>query len=673
MRLNRMVVWGAGGAAAAVVLVVVVLVLVMGGDDGDIRDDGATPIAVVLTSVTADAVVLPIQSANLSMTRAGIVHEIRVTENQIVSEGDVLATLVNDRESSAFSKAQTDLAVAISNLSGENARIGKERRDELEALPVDSGIAGLALMDAEANFLFVSGVPLGQGDALLPEWSRFKSVRDESLANAQAGLEQAKEDYLIALGVSSTTGIPETPESRANLANRTQDIDHKKFAVFRLEIEVWEAEKQGEVLQDAINDVTAASNGLDNARWDLDAARAQSALGIRTARKLADGAEDSLRDGYLKWLGVDLTTEEITMDPESLYEQWDLDLDEAFDRSNLAYGNGIAPNDPSTRWNEFTVFAWLYLHPLAGSIVPTCGNTLDVQTGQTCIARDIENVYDNYLDAQDALNTATSEGPSTVADAENAIFAADQALTDAQNELTQIGAGKAEVILEHARAELAEAVAARDDLLDYPDPIVVAQAEAKMLAAEAHLSGLMDWPNAFEIELARGEFRRAESRYARLSAGPDPLDEARRDAALAKARAAVDVADSNLEIATIALADTEIRAPFGGTVTAVDINAGEEIGPADVVMRLADISRWEVETDDLDELSVVNLREGDAVIVKFDALPGLEMQGTVSSISKFGEQKQGAITFTAKIRLDGFDERLRWNMTATISKTDTGA
>ena len=193
-----------------------------------------------------------------------------------------------------------------------------------------------------------------------------------------------------------------------------------------------------------------------------------------------------------------------------------------------------------------------------------------------------------------------------------------------------------------------------------------------MLAAEPRINDLLDWPNAFEIALARGELNRAESRYARLSAGPDPFDEARRDALLAEARAAVDVAESNLEIATIALADTELRAPFGGTVTAVDVNAGEEIGPSDVVMRLADVSRWEIETDDLDELSVVNLREDDIVTVKFDALPGLDMQGTVISISKFGKQKQGAITYTARISLDGFDERLRWNMTATISKTEAG-
>lgn len=671
MKFNRIVVWGAGGAAAAIVLIVVVLVMVISGDS-DISEEGATPIAIVLTSVTADAVVLPIRSADLSMTKAGVVHEILVSQNQIVSQGDVLARLENGRESSAFTRAQTDLAIAKSKSAELAATIGKERQDEMETLPIDAELAGLALRDAEANFLHVSGELLGQGDSLLPEWAKFKAIQDGALANAQAGLEQAQEDYLVALGVSTTDDIPETSDTVANLASRTKAVADSELAVLRTQLALKEARKLDKALQDAINGVTSAGNGLNNAKWDLESAKAQSALGIRTAQNLANDGEDNLRDGYLKWLGIDLTIAESAMAPETLYENWGLDLNEVFNRNNLVYANGIAPDDPSTRWNEFTVFAWLYLHPLAGSVTPTCDDTLDVPNGLTCIEREIEDVWEAHLDAQDGLNTAASDGPSAVAKAENAIFDAEQGLTDAENELAQVMSGKANFDVDYAIGQFAAAIAARDDLVNYPHPIAVAQAKAKMLAAEAELNDMLDWPNAFEIELARGQFERANSRYARLSVGPDPLDEARRDAVLAEAKAAVEVAGANLAIATIALEDTEIRAPFGGTVTAIDIHIGEEIGPSDVVMRIADVSQWEIETDDLDELSVVNLREGDTVDVSFDALPGLDMQGTVASISKFGQQKQGAITYTAQITLNGFDERLRWNMTATISKIDAG-
>ena len=37
-----------------------------------------------------------------------------------------------------------------------------------------------------------------------------------------------------------------------------------------------------------------------------------------------------------------------------------------------------------------------------------------------------------------------------------------------------------------------------------------------------------------------------------------------------------------------------------------------------------------------------------------------------------GEEKQGAITYTAEIDLNEFDDRLRWNMTASIRKETAG-
>ena len=105
-----------------------------------------------------------------------------------------------------------------------------------------------------------------------------------------------------------------------------------------------------------------------------------------------------------------------------------------------------------------------------------------------------------------------------------------------------------------------------------------------------------------------------------------------------------------------------------GTMGSVDARGGERVSPGVVVVRIADLSAWRLETENLDELSVVNLRENDRVTVTFDALPELEIVGTVVSIGAFGEEKQGAVTYTAVIDLEKHDERLRWNMTAAITK-----
>ena len=103
-------------------------------------------------------------------------------------------------------------------------------------------------------------------------------------------------------------------------------------------------------------------------------------------------------------------------------------------------------------------------------------------------------------------------------------------------------------------------------------------------------------------------------------------------------------------------------------IVRLNVNAGEEVSPRQFVMSLADTSEWELVTLDLDELSVVNLSEGDGVSVVFDALPDLEMNGTISRVSRYGEEQQGAVIYSADVRLSSTDPRLRWGMTASISK-----
>jgi len=86
-----------------------------------------------------------------------------------------------------------------------------------------------------------------------------------------------------------------------------------------------------------------------------------------------------------------------------------------------------------------------------------------------------------------------------------------------------------------------------------------------------------------------------------------------------------------------------------------------------VLVRLADLGNWQIETTDLTELGVVNVREGDDVAVTFDALPDLQLPGKVATIRGYGEDRQGDIVYTVVITPDRHDERLRWNMTAKVS------
>ena len=54
-------------------------------------------------------------------------------------------------------------------------------------------------------------------------------------------------------------------------------------------------------------------------------------------------------------------------------------------------------------------------------------------------------------------------------------------------------------------------------------------------------------------------------------------------------------------------------------------------------------------------------------MITVDALPGVEIPGKVTRIRAYGENRQGDIVYMVVVKPDRQDERLRWNMTASVS------
>jgi HlyD family secretion protein len=161
------------------------------------------------------------------------------------------------------------------------------------------------------------------------------------------------------------------------------------------------------------------------------------------------------------------------------------------------------------------------------------------------------------------------------------------------------------------------------------------------------------------VDAAGAEISRAQAQLELLEAGA-------RAETIAAAEAEVVAAEAALEQAQVALAETELKAPFAGNVARLDAKVGEQVGPGSPVVTLADLSAWQIETDDLTELNIVQVQEGDPVTITFDAIPDLELPGKVVRLKAIGENKMGDITYTVIIRPDEDDDRLRWNMTATV-------
>jgi multidrug resistance efflux pump len=226
-----------------------------------------------------------------------------------------------------------------------------------------------------------------------------------------------------------------------------------------------------------------------------------------------------------------------------------------------------------------------------------------------------------------------------------------------QDEITSIQAAEQQCAASEARVR--EAQARLEDVLNGVDADELARARADVTAAQAVLAQLEGLGRSGRLAAAEAVVAGAQARLDALQAPP-------RSADLADARARVAAAEAALRRADVARARATPTAPLSGTVVAVNVEVGERPDDTGAALVLADLERLEIETDDLTELDVVNIVEGAAATIGFEALPGVELRGRVSRVKPMGENNQGDITYTVTIAPERLDPRLRWNMTAQV-------
>ncbi|MEZ4618954.1 MAG: HlyD family efflux transporter periplasmic adaptor subunit [Caldilineaceae bacterium] len=204
-----------------------------------------------------------------------------------------------------------------------------------------------------------------------------------------------------------------------------------------------------------------------------------------------------------------------------------------------------------------------------------------------------------------------------------------------------------------------EAAQARYDAL-YADPAAdaAAAAQARVQQAQATLDQVLNPGSDNQIAAAQAQLRAAQAQLDLLTA--DAQDEA-----VAAAAAAVTQAEADLAQAETALANLTLRAPFTGTVTALDVNAGEMVQPGNAVLTLADLTRLRVETTDLSERDIGQVAEGQTATVFVEALNS-EVAGTVLRIAPQASTIGGDVVYTVVIELDEQPLGLRWGMSVEV-------
>ena len=135
---------------------------------------------------------------------------------------------------------------------------------------------------------------------------------------------------------------------------------------------------------------------------------------------------------------------------------------------------------------------------------------------------------------------------------------------------------------------------------------------------------------------------------------------------LVLAQSRVDNAQAQVAAAESALSNYVITAPFDGIVADVAVSIGEQVGAESRAVSVVDTSSWIVETSDITELEVVDIEVGQAVTLTADALPDIEMNGVVTSISQSSYTQSGDVLYTVYIAVDNVDARVQWGMTVEV-------
>jgi multidrug resistance efflux pump len=273
-------------------------------------------------------------------------------------------------------------------------------------------------------------------------------------------------------------------------------------------------------------------------------------------------------------------------------------------------------------------------------------------------------------DLNDKADLAYADAALAVTQAREALLQAQETYEDFDTDDYQQEIDDAQVSKENAQDDLedAEDEFAKYESLDRDNTDRKNAQDDLDEAQDQYDAALRDYDRLLNNrEAAKGQLDLAQAalddailtRDARAN-GPDPDD-------LALAQARLDHANAQLAAAEAALANLDLKAPFAGTIVKISISKGQEALPNQVVMVLADFSAWYVETKDLTENEVVDIQEGQSVIVTPDAIAELEMVGTVETIAQWYAEKSGDVTYETRILLIDPDPRLRWGMTVEVT------
>ena len=292
------------------------------------------------------------------------------------------------------------------------------------------------------------------------------------------------------------------------------------------------------------------------------------------------------------------------------------------------------------------------------------------------------------LDAAQANLDKVKAGPTNediagvraaLQNAEAALKSAQSAYDKANNQNpASISASPAALQLEQATNNFNLAKSNYDRVAKGADDAQVRAAEQQLASARANYSRYSGSTYAANKSSAQQQIANAQASLAKLQEPARDFDIAQLSAQVEQARIALDNAKVAAKLNEIALAQAKrrlgqavLRAPFDGVVGSVNVREGESVSSAGApssAFVIADTHGYHMDVT-VDELDVTNLRGGQLVNIKVDALPNTTVTGKVERIASTSSKINGVVNYIVRVALDTtentINDALKNGMSAT--------
>ena len=584
--------------------------------------------------VIAEGQLLPHQHVDLAFNMSGKVTEILQSESTFVRKGQIIARLDNeDSLNASYAQAEAN---------------SKQALNAVRAAELD--------LDQANNNVQQSENTLAQVQLEQPQIT---------LESARARLEVISAQQSLDALQDTATLLPAQIENEIQLAltriQTAQDslpaIDKPDVQYYAQQVDLAQNALEQLRLNSTIIDIGALTDAVDST---ADLVEDEKEF-LDKVQKAIDGCQVNVDgDDYTKLIFIqDLTYRNTLYKSGTVYDVDNWIADELLDdyativskatltcdtsRKVTIDGRKTTLDDAQERYNDVVSQYDEAVEQLGKSRLQ---NTKLISTAESDLAK-----------AQRNLEWAQSGEYSR----EGIIAAANQSADDpAVPQSVSLATQQLEADIKLATAQLSDARNRLSDLEDGIDPDALELSKASLDQAQAYLNYTNTQIDQIQLRISQ----------AKISVDLAKVIEKSTLLSLNTARTQMRASQAALELATQNLAHNELVAPWDGTIADLSLTLDEYVQPGQPIATLADFSSWKVETDNLTEIEVPDVSVGQNVNINPDALPELELNGVVSSISQLFTEKRGDVTYTVTIDLEESDPRLRWGMTMVVTFRD---